>query len=509
MPFRCARKRYASFAGRAAKSLILFCGLAGTSAAQTEPAELARRAGEAMAGQRFSEAADLYSELARSFPSEPSLQANLGMALHLSARDQEALSPLRTAASAMPSSFQVHFFLGASLSRLGRLGASIEPLRHAVRLDAENPFARALLADALEATGSFSEALAAWRGLASLEPGNPYPHAGMARCYEELAARSLDELTRRDPESPYVLRLLGYGRMAAAQFPSALYLFRQALAREPGNRSAHEAVAEIYERAGRLGGAAAEGGRADALPAADCSSARDPECGFAAGRYEELARLPDDPGAEELFWAARAFARLAEREFSALASLDESVDQLRLIADILAARKEFSEAAEACARALELRPGDGGLERQLAELLFRARRVVEARPLLERFLRSDAKDPRWPAMLGALLVEQQEFEQAIPLLESAGALPDPARATARALGRAYLATGRPEEAVKHLRTALPTDSDGSVHYQLSQAYQRIGMRSEAREALAAYRELDERARRSIEDSASLELTPPE
>ena len=462
-----------------------------------------------MAERRFSEAADVYSELANSFPGEPSLQANLGMALHLSGRDEEALGPLRQAASAMPSSFQVHFFLGASLTRLGQYRESIEPLGHAARLDPSHVFAKALLGDSLEASGRFDAALEAWQALATLEPSNPYPRAGMARCYEQLALQALEELTRRDPESHYVLRLHGHSRLAAAQYPSALYLFRQALERKPDLRSAHEALAEIYDQAGREEWAAVERERSTALPRVDCSSAQPAACAFAEGRFEEAARLPRDPSQEDLFWAARASARLAEREFSALVALDGSVDQLRLIADILASRQEFPKAVEAIRRSLELRPGDGSLERQLAELLYRARRIDEAQPLLERFLRSDPQDPRWPAMLGSLLVEQQEFESAIPLLQSALALPDPTNATRRGLGRALLATGNPKEALSHLLAAAATDSDGSIHYQLAQAYQRLGMSAEAREALSAYRDLEARARQAIEASASLEITPPE
>ena len=462
-----------------------------------------------MAERRFSEAADVYSELANSFPGEPSLQANLGMALHLSGRDQEALGPLRQAASAMPSSFQVHFFLGASLTRLGQYRESIEPLGHAARLDPSHVFAKALLGDSLEASGRFDAALEAWQALAKLEPSNPYPRAGMARCYEQLALQALEELTRRDPESHYVLRLHGHSRLAAAQYPSALYLFRQALERKPDLRSAHEAIAEIYDQAGREEWAAVERERSTALPRVDCSSAQPAACAFAEGRFEEAARLPRDPSQEDLFWAARASARLAEREFSALVALDGSVDQLRLIADILASRQEFPKAVEAIRRSLELRPGDGSLERQLAELLYRARKIDEAQPLLERFLRSDPHDPRWPAMLGSLLVEQQEFEAAIPLLQSALALPDPTSATRRGLGRALLATGNPKEALQHLLAASVADSDGSIHYQLAQAYQRLGMSAEARAALSVYRDLEARARQAIEASASLEVTPPE
>ncbi len=462
-----------------------------------------------MAERRFADAAQHYGRLLRAFPSEPSLHANLGMALHLSAGDREAVIHLRKAASAMPSSFQAHFFLGASLTRLGEFPGAIEALRHATSLDPGHPFARALLGDALESVGNFSEALDAWRALRGLEPENPFAHAGLVRCYEELAARAAEELGRRDPESVYVLHLLAQSRLATGQFPSALYLFRKALDLAPDTRSVRESIAEIYERSGRSEWAAIERDRASALPRPNCWASRSPECEFSNGRYDAVAAASLKAPSEELFWAARANAKLAESSFAKLTALKESVDQLTLLADILASQRQFSKAASACQRALEIRKGDGALERQMAELLYLARRIEEARPMLERFMRSDPMDPRWPAMMGNLLMERQEYAKAASLLQAALALPGAPPGTRLDLGRAYLAIGKPEEAVKQLSAMVETDTDGSLHYQLAQAYQRMGMRDQAREALSTYRALEARNRRETKASAALEITPPE
>ena len=127
--------------------------------AQSEASVIASQAGKAMQEERFAEAAELYGRLADSYPGEPSLLANLGMALHLSGQDTNAILPLRSAASAMPSSFPAHFFLGASYSRLGNFAEAVDPLRQSVRLNPEHPFARALLGDALEALGEYSRSV--------------------------------------------------------------------------------------------------------------------------------------------------------------------------------------------------------------------------------------------------------------------------------------------------------------------------------------------------------------
>lgn len=476
--------------------------------AQTDPSVIASQASKAMQEERFAEAAELYGQLAASYPGEPSLQANLGMALHLSGQDAAAVLPLRSAASAMPSSFPAHFFLGASYSRLGNNAQAVEPLRQAVRLNPEHPFARALLGDALEAVGEYSEASDAWKKLRQQDSANPFPHAGLVRCYEHLASEAITALQEREPESEHMLRLLAYTRLAAKQLPSALYLFREAMAKGPGRRSDHEAVTALYEQAGRLDWAQVERARAASLPDEDCSRSESAECAFKAGLFDALVPAPANASSEELYWAARVYAALSENAFRSLRELPQSGDQLTLIADLLASRSEFSEAAEAARAALAIRPQDGGLERQLAELLYLARRSAEARPLLEKFHRTDKRDPRWAAMLGNLLAEAQDFGSAIPLLESALTAPNPPRSARLDLGRSYLAVDKPEKALEHLRAAASLDTDGSVHYQLAQAYQRTGMRDQAREALAKYQALQTRTRQETRAAAALEVTAP-
>ena len=488
---------------------ILLMAAAVSAAVQVDPNALAESARQAMAERRFGEAAKIYADLASKFPNEPTLQANLGMALHFSARDTEAIQPLQEAVLAMPSSFPAHFALGASLSRLGRYAEAVAPLRTSTQLNPRHTFALVLLGEALEATDEHSQAAAVWRALASLDAASPYAYAGLVRCNEELAALAIEQLRQRDPESAYMLRLLGRTKLEARQYPSALYLFRTALERQPGVRAVHEALASVYEGAGKPEWAKIEQQKAESLPEPDCTVAQTAECNFAAGRFDLGPSVSADSSLSDLFWAARSYARLAEHMFEKLASLSESIEKLTLVADVFASQGQYSSAADACLRALEIGGGAGELERQLAELLYLARRIEEARPLLERFYSSDRGDPRWGAMLGNLLAQEQEYEEAVPLLQSSLALPG-APATVRLdLGRSYLALDRPGEALPHLKSSLDLDTDGSIHYQLAQAFQRLGMRNEAREALAQYQALDAHRRQQTEAGASLEISAPE
>lgn len=494
---------------RAVAGAILLMVPAIGAGAQADPNDLAESARQAMSERRFGAAADIYAQLASRFPNEPALKANLGMALHFSGRDTEAIEPLREAAMELPSSFPAHFALGASLSRIGRYAEAVTPLRQSTQFNPQHTFAHMLLGEALEAVGEHSEAAVVWRAVAGLDATSPYAHAGLVRCNEQLAAIAIEQLRQRDPESPYMLRILGRTKLAARQYPSALYLFRTALERQPGIRAVHEAVASVYEGAGQPEWASTEREKAEALPEPDCTSSPSAECNYAAGRFDLAPSLSADSSSSDLFWSARSHARLAEQSFEALASLPESIEKLTLIADILASQGEYSSAADACKRALEIGVGSGDLERQLAELLYLARRIEEARPILERFYRSDPDDPRWGAMLGNVLAQEQDYEKAVPLLQSSLALPDAPATAALDLGRSYLALDQPDKALPHLRSSLALDTDGSIHYQLAQALQRLGMRGEAREALARYQELDAHRRQQTEAGASLEITAPD
>ena len=472
------------------------------------PSIVARNASVAMSEKRFADAAVLYAELARSYPNEPTLKANLGMALHLSAQDEEAIQHLNPAASAMPDSFPANFFLGASLVRLGRYNEALDPLRKAVNLDSGHPFARSMLADTYEATGSYRDALTQWRRLRDLMPENPFPYAGLVRCHEELAGEAFDVLKNKNPESQEVLLVLAHSRLASAQYPSALYLFRRALEVGPAAREIHLAVADVYKSSGRNEWAAVERGKARELPENDCGQPQNPVCMFQDRQYEALADADESSPDDALYWAARSHARLAGSAFHELGGLPESFEQLQLIADLLGGQGQYGKAVDACRRALQIRPGDPVLERQLAEFLYRSGNNSEARPLLTRLAKSDLDDPRWTAMLGGLLVREQQFKDSIPYLERAAAMPDAALSTRLSLGRSYLAVDRPGDAVPHLEASLQLDTDGSVHYQLAQAYQRTGKREEARIALNRYRELDQETRLRTEASAALKVTPP-
>ena len=57
------------------------------------------------------------------------------------------------------------------------------------------------------------------------------------------------------------------------------------------------------------------------------------------------------------------------------------------------------------------------------------------------------------------------------------------------LGQVLLQSGNPQAAVVQLEKASPVDRDGSIHFQLANAYRSLGKLDLARRALARQKEL--------------------
>ena len=72
-----------------------------------------QRGKQLMAGGRYAEAAALYRELVAAAPGNPGLLLNLGMALHMSGKDREAVAPLASALRLQPDLMPAALFLGA------------------------------------------------------------------------------------------------------------------------------------------------------------------------------------------------------------------------------------------------------------------------------------------------------------------------------------------------------------------------------------------------------------
>jgi predicted Zn-dependent protease len=485
------------------------CGAASAAPPTDDLAAKARQGKEAMAAGRFDEAADLYGAIVRALPKEPGMQMNLGMALSMAGRPKEAVPHLQTALKLNPDLLPASLFLGMAYTDLGEPAKAVEPLERFVAAQPGHHGARLMLAGALRALERFGPAARHYRVLAEQAPEDPKAWYGLERSYEGLSRQAFEALERTAPDSPYLALLVAQASVAQERDKSAFPLLREAIAKNTRPAEAHEALAQIYERAGHADWAAVEHGKAGAIPPPDCRTAS-LECDFRAGRYQQVldaARPLRTP--ESRYWTSRAADVLAREAFDRLTALPPSPEAALVQVEVLRAQRRYEQSQEALAKAAAAWPDDPRIPREQATLFVMARRYAEARPVLEELLKRQPESGELNLLMGEVLVGSKEPAKAVPCLEKAVAA-DPGVLRARALlGRAYVEDGQASRAIPHLEAALPTDEDGSLHFQLARAYRETGQAEQAKSALQEFQELRKAHDAKVEsDKQEFQITPP-
>jgi len=482
--------------------------ICGQNLAGQNLAEKSHQAKELMEAGQFAQAALLYRELVRAVPNNPGLMTNLAMALDMSGDKTAAVREYQASLQLDPDQFPALLLLGSAYLDLGQPPRAVDALERAVKIQPENFDAQETLTEAFLALGRLGEAAKRFQTLSEADPKNSRVWYGLGTSYEGLAQRNFDALAKVAPGSAYWLVLVAESRLQNKQDYSAFYFYHQALAKMPGMRGVHEALAAVYKDAGHADWAAVEERKERALPAPDCSV--DPlECDFQAGKLREIADFPGD-SAQAYYWRTRAYNRLAMDAYARLGELPPSREAHELKAKIASARRQYAEAAQEWREALQFSPGDTSIEKQLAVALYKSGDSAGAQAIFERLLKEQPDAPDLSFYLGDTLLSAQHPQAALPYLEKA-VLRDPDLLPAqRAIGLAYLQTGQTAKAIPHLKAALPADDDGSLRYQLSRAYQMAG---EKELAAAMLREYQAKQQAQQGENAAVEkevaLTPPE
>ena len=437
----------------------------------------------------FLGAAEIYAQLEQSLPGNQGILANLGMALHMAGRHREAIAKLEAALAGRQPQAPVLLLLGRSYLALNSPSEALEPLRQAVRSDAGLSEAWQALAHVFGLLARHREAAGALRSWAAVDSENPAVWFALAGTYAGLAQASLDALEREAPESAYMIALVAEVQLEQERYNSAFALYREALLRQPGIAGAHLGLASVYSGTGHPEWAAVERDREKRIEGEECLR-RPAACSFQRGRFLECTEHAASlPGPESHFWTSRAYAALSSQAREQLNSLPPSVESFEASARAHRERQRHSEAIQAWRSAIELRPGDPRLEKELAVSLHENRDYAAALPILERLVSANPGSAELSYSLGHVLVNVQRPAEAIKHLEvvarqESGFLP--ARAS---LGLAYLQLDQVEPAIPHLEAALPSDVDGSLLFRLSQAYRRAGMSEQATQALKRYQQV--------------------
>jgi len=204
----------------------------------------------------------------------------------------------------------------------------------------------------------------------------------------------LESICNAHPASPVMQFELGRSYSAGGRRADALAAFKRTVEVDPAFADGWREVAAQQFLAGDT-------------PAGDAA-------------YLTYSRLAQDP--PEL---ADARVAITESRFDAaepmlrghLAHAPHDVVALRMLADIGARRGDNQAAAKLLAECLELAPGYAAARYDLAVLLCRQQRIVEALPLLERLLATEPRNPSYLSLQAQSVRLMGRGAEAIALME--------------------------------------------------------------------------------------------
>jgi tetratricopeptide (TPR) repeat protein len=238
-------------------------------------------------------------------------------------------------------------------------------------------------------------------------------------------------------------------------------------------------------------------------------------CSFFTGDYKttlvaarKLVSLPQ--GKEEsLYWSILADQRLAVLALAYAGEVEpNSVRLHELLAESYRDREKYAEAEAEYKVALSISPNEfaalvGAATNYLQEL-----RIELAHEMIQNALAQNPSDPEANYIMGEVLFAEHKYSEAEPYLKTG--LTTRAELIPRIhalLGQVYGSQGDTQRAIDEYKLGLPSDDDGSVHYQLGRLYQRTGEARLAAAAFADSKALNQRKQTTTRDTFGLQQKP--
>ena len=218
---------------------------------------------------------------------------------------------------------------------------------------------------------------------------------------------------------------------------------------------------------------------------------------------ESLAKVHGDKNAnsEASYWLERTYQEMGAEAYAQLeASFSESWRTRQLRAEDYALRLDRDNAIKEYEAALQLRPKDAELHESLGEFYLDNQSAADAQVELEKAVSLDPSRTKTLYLLGRLYLADNENEKAVTYLERALQLQPNLNEANSLLGTALIRMGKFSDAIPKLQKAAPLDHMGNIHFQLYQAYRKVGEADLAQKALARSQEL---RRNSLEHDQAL------
>ena len=225
------------------------------------------------------------------------------------------------------------------------------------------------------------------------------------------------------------------------------------------------------------------------LPPADLTLLA--ECAYNSGDFrssfeagEELLRANPRslPG---LYWQARMGQKLGIISLIRVGLAEPHSPRMHiLLGEVYQEKNNTREAEAAYKKAIELDPQSVPGRLGLGMVYWNSGQSDKAVPELEKVLAARPGDAQASYAMGAILVEQEKYEEAMPYLAAALGGTISILPHVHALrGRVLTERGQLAEAVAEMKQALDRDPDGTYHFQLSTLLRKLGDEHAAKTAL--------------------------
>lgn len=440
-----------------------------------DPAARARQAQELVISGKSEGAIPIYRDLISQFPHNGTLFLNLSIAEYNAKNYENAANDAITALRLDPRLVSSNLFLGASYLELGKYEAALEPLNNVVTANPGDRNARLMLSQALLETGRIKDALESFRISTELLPANPKAWYGLGRVYDALAVAAAEQV-QSAPVSAYSLAISGNTNLDQKRLGSAYEAYSKSLAAGPVLLDVCSGLAQIYKDVGHPG-----------WIRDDCRSSK------------------ISNGQNPAYAAYVGYRQQAREAYDHLTQLPASLELHLHTAGTFDKIGNCVEAAKEWRKSLELAPQSRAIQTGLAWSSYRCRDYETTLKVVGDLLKSDQGAASLNFLYGATLLNLQQPDRAISYLTSALTINSDFVPAHTALGQALLLAGKAEEAIPHLQRGMPTDEDGTVHFELLRALQLTKQTERARIALNEYQEFRSAAekKKSWEDGAEI------
>jgi tetratricopeptide (TPR) repeat protein len=486
--------------------LLTVCPLRGQTVSIDE---LLEKAGVAQSSAHYADAAALYGHAAALSPSTPELWSNCGVMQYLAGQMDAAVISLKHALRLNPNLFAPLLFLGKTYVQTGRPALALAYLNHAHTLKPNDAEVVLALGKASADLNRRREAASYYTLAVRLAPENSAAWFGLGVTSLEVIGADGRQLAGSQAQSVWARSLYADELLAQGRPLEAVDNYRVALTGAspaqkatlkrsmdwslshpdlfPLQPSSQEALQKL---------AAQLKTEADQSELPPCSASKSSlevaACAFLTGDYQRSAEqsakvLEQSPqNAEALYWSIKANERTAVSALSRFEELSpHSAASYVMIGDLYRHQRRPDAAIEEYKKALALDPNDPPALIGTIAADLSAGKLDEAAATGQSALADRPLDPELNLLMAETLAAGNHYDEAKVYLAKCVAGPPELQLRAHyLLGRAASLDGNIQEAIRQFELALPSDTDGSIHYQLSRLYRKSGNIAEAQKTEA-------------------------